>query len=448
MMRSFPPVDPSTSDTLHAVRRIEPDGATRMEEVKIHASQHLTLLEALRAQGRVSVKPACDSASCGSCAVLIEGRPAKSCAVLCASVGAAQIRTLEDFEAGDGRFEPLMAALSKKAVLQCGYCKSGFFFAAAALLNDVALPSESEVRTALAGILCRCTGYQMIIEAVLEAAQVMHARAVRAPVLVHRPATVEAALTLSEQRPGLRWLAGGQQLIHALDEGGARLEMAAIGHLQVLQGIRQQNDGTVVIGAASTHRDISQSPLLQSQFPELCRVAAQIGDVYVRERGTLGGAMASAARDSCYSSLLLAVDAVVCTPAREIPAAVWLRERALASEPVGELVLSIRLTPSSQVWHHSLRLHPGRLALVGVCASLSEDAGLRVGVAGYADRPFVMAESQCVLDAGEQTLSDTQWDTAVGAVPVGDRQASAAYRRAVLKHLLSLIRLDLFHHRR
>jgi carbon-monoxide dehydrogenase small subunit len=111
----------------------------------------------------------CETGQCGSCAVLLDGRPVKSCTLLAAQADDAAITTVEGL-AGPGELHPLQQAFIEEHGLQCGFCTPGFLISAAALLDETPHPTEAEVREALHGNLCRCTGYQNIVRAVLRAA--------------------------------------------------------------------------------------------------------------------------------------------------------------------------------------------------------------------------------------------------------------------------------------
>ena len=111
----------------------------------------------------------CDTSNCGACTVHLDGEAVKSCTVLAAQVDGAEVTTIEGM-GSDGELHPLQAAFWEHHGLQCGYCTPGMIMAAAGLLARNSSPSEEDVREALAGNLCRCTGYQNIVKAVMAAA--------------------------------------------------------------------------------------------------------------------------------------------------------------------------------------------------------------------------------------------------------------------------------------
>jgi aerobic carbon-monoxide dehydrogenase small subunit len=131
-----------------------------------------TLLEVLRRRGTVAVKDGCSSGDCGSCAVLLDGRAVTSCLVFAAQAGGRVVTTAAGLADADG-LHPLQQALLDAGGVQCGFCTPGVLVAAVDLLARNPDPTEQEVRVALEGNLCRCTGYVKIVEGVLGAARTM-----------------------------------------------------------------------------------------------------------------------------------------------------------------------------------------------------------------------------------------------------------------------------------
>ena len=137
------------------------------------ADQRDSLLDALRERiGLTGAKEGCNNGNCGACAVILDGRLVNACCVMAAEVEGADVTTVEGIATGEG-LHPLQQAFLEEAALQCGICTPGFLVASKALLDQNPAPSEHEVRFWLAGNLCRCTGYDKIVRAVLSAAESM-----------------------------------------------------------------------------------------------------------------------------------------------------------------------------------------------------------------------------------------------------------------------------------
>jgi aerobic carbon-monoxide dehydrogenase small subunit len=112
----------------------------------------------------------CDTSNYGACVVLMDGKPVKSCTILAAMCEGHEIRTIESLEV-DGELDPVQQGFHEKHALQCGFCTPGMIMTSRALLNENPNPTEQEIRTAISGGICRCTGYKNIVAAVRWAAE-------------------------------------------------------------------------------------------------------------------------------------------------------------------------------------------------------------------------------------------------------------------------------------
>jgi aerobic-type carbon monoxide dehydrogenase small subunit (CoxS/CutS family) len=115
----------------------------------------------------------CEHGVCGACTILLDGEPVRSCLMLAVQANNHEISTIEGLASKDGTFHPLQQAMHDHHGLQCGYCTPGILMTMSAFLEENTSPSEDEVREALSGNLCRCTGYQNIVDAVMAAAERM-----------------------------------------------------------------------------------------------------------------------------------------------------------------------------------------------------------------------------------------------------------------------------------
>jgi carbon-monoxide dehydrogenase small subunit len=128
---------------------------------------HRTLLEVIREELHLTgTKAGCLVGDCGACTLLLDGKPVNSCLVLAVQADGRQVTTIEGVEAPQG-LHPLQAAFVEKGAIQCGYCTPGMILTAKSLLDRNPKAGEAEIRKAISGNLCRCTGYQKIVEAIL-----------------------------------------------------------------------------------------------------------------------------------------------------------------------------------------------------------------------------------------------------------------------------------------
>jgi aerobic carbon-monoxide dehydrogenase small subunit len=129
------------------------------------------LLDVLREQlNFTGTKKGCELGDCGACTVLLDGKPVNSCLVLAVEADGQQVTTIEGLEK-NGKLDPLQEAFINNAAIQCGFCTSGMILSAKALLSSNPHPTEQDVRKAISGNLCRCTGYVNIVKAVLSPAE-------------------------------------------------------------------------------------------------------------------------------------------------------------------------------------------------------------------------------------------------------------------------------------
>ena len=150
------------------------------QQYDIAVEPRKTLLAVLRDQLHLTgTKEGCSTGDCGACTVIIDDETYTSCLVLGVEANGRDIRTVEGIAEGD-KLHPVQDAFVKKGGLQCGFCTAGLIVSSAVLLEDNPSPSDDEIQTALAGNLCRCTGYTKITEAVKDASKVMTRRAKKA----------------------------------------------------------------------------------------------------------------------------------------------------------------------------------------------------------------------------------------------------------------------------
>ncbi len=158
--------------------RVTVNGSERQNDVE----PRLLLVHYLRDRLNLTgTHVGCDTGQCGACTVMFNGQPVKSCMVLAVQANGAQVRTVESLAENDA-YHPVQQAFWEKHGLQCGFCTPGFLMATVGLLERNPNPTDEEIREQLEGNLCRCTGYQNIVEAVRAAAEQMRTAAAPQPV--------------------------------------------------------------------------------------------------------------------------------------------------------------------------------------------------------------------------------------------------------------------------
>ncbi len=139
-------------------------------EVTVPASAEATLLQVLRLElGLTGTKEGCAEGECGACTVLVDGKPVNSCIMPALAAAGTDVRTVEGLAGPDGLLSPLQQAFVDGFAIQCGFCTPGFLMTLTALVEEDPHPDPAQIKQALSGNLCRCTGYTTIVDAVLAA---------------------------------------------------------------------------------------------------------------------------------------------------------------------------------------------------------------------------------------------------------------------------------------
>ncbi|GAB6154896.1 (2Fe-2S)-binding protein [Desulfosporosinus burensis] len=142
------------------------------QEYEVLVKPQQTLLEVLRETvGLTGTKSGCNEGSCGACTVLVDNKPTLACSTLAIAAEGKEIMTIEGLAGDDGKLHPVQQSFVENGAIQCGFCTPGMVLSAKSLLDRISKPNEEEIKEALGGNLCRCTGYTKIIKAVKLAAE-------------------------------------------------------------------------------------------------------------------------------------------------------------------------------------------------------------------------------------------------------------------------------------
>jgi xanthine dehydrogenase small subunit len=347
------------------------------EPVEVDVPGMRRLLDVLREDlGLTGTKEGCGEGECGACTVIVDSGLAVSCLVPVCQVDGHVVRTVEGLapagpdEDGPGRLSPLQAAFLETGGAQCGICTPGMLMAAQSYLDDGGGADETAIRAAIAGNLCRCTGYTKIIDAIALAASggvriepttsaeaapgaapatapadpaghghpevpdtrapdpVLAAVAVTGDQLgphgdaasrtrpheppVESPATLRDAIELLADGRPWRPVAGGTDLLVELASGRGEVpeRVLDLHRLRELRGISLE-PRTLVLGAMTTYTELLRSRLAGEIVPALVEAAGTIGAAQIQRRGTIGGNLATASPAADTAPVLLALDAAV-----------------------------------------------------------------------------------------------------------------------------------------
>ncbi len=446
-----------------------------------------TVLEWLRTEARAcGTKEGCAEGDCGACTVVL-GAPAgervtyravNACILFLPALDGRQLLTVEHLAAPDGTLHPVQQAMVEHHASQCGFCTPGFVMSLFALQHAGAGASRAAAREALAGNLCRCTGYRPILDAALAAC---------AGPAADRFAVQEAATAATlrgwEDAPGLAVEQGGQRFIAprstaelttalqrhpdaTLLAGGTDVGLWVTKqhrHLETVIAVERvaeldrvaERDGVLEIGAGATY-EAAEAALVR-HWPSLRPLLLRLGSRQIRNRGTIGGNVANASPIGDMPPALIALDATLVlrggAGARRLPAeAFFLGYRRTALAP-GEFLERIEIplpAPGAMfaTYKVSKRFEQDISAVCGAYRlTLAEGRvrDIRIAYGGMAAIPKRAT-------ATEQSLLGRPWDRASVAAamaaldaelsPIDDMRASAAYRRLVARNLLLRLLLE------
>ena len=423
--------------------------------VRLRARSDQRLLDLLREDLRLTgAKEGCGKGECGACTVLVDGRAVDSCLMMAYQADGTVLETIEGL-LEDGRMHPLQEAFIDKGGVQCGICIPGMVLAAKAHLDREPQAGADAIRQALAGNLCRCTGYTKILAAVAQAAT--SPRLKRAPgrptvgsAPRHlRPRTLEEAIELLAQRPDeIRPLAGGTDLlVEAKDGRVSRAALFDVSAVEELRGI-EERDGQLWIGAATTHTEMMAAPLVARYAPSLPAACAVVGGPQIRNRGTLGGNLANASPAADTVPPLYVADAVVevvsVSARREVPITRFFsgpRRSVLARD---ELIVGVRIPRREGVRGAFLRLGQRQaqaISKVSVAVGLAFKDGkpewVRIALGSVA--PTVVRApraEQALLAGGPDALRHAREIVMEEIAPIDDLRSTRDYRRHMAGVLL------------
>jgi carbon-monoxide dehydrogenase small subunit len=148
-------------------------GTINGREQTLEVDNATLLLDLLRDLGLTGAKPSCEMEVCGACTVQLDGLPVSACTTLAVELDGRSVETVEHLAAGPGRLHPVQTAFLERSALQCGFCTPGMVMTAKALLEHEPNPTREQVVHWLEGSICRCTGYEPIVDAILDAAEAM-----------------------------------------------------------------------------------------------------------------------------------------------------------------------------------------------------------------------------------------------------------------------------------
>ena len=358
------------------------------------------LLDILRQDlGLPGAKEGCGEGECGACAVLLDGRLVNSCLIPAFQLPGRSVETIEALSV-DGTPDTLQQAFLDAGAVQCGFCTPGLVMASRALLSKNAHPTRKEIREGIAGNLCRCTGYEAVVDAVEQAAEkgyaprLIPANRLDASVLLEKeeegrvfiPRTLEEAFeALSVHGEGLTVVAGGTDLMADMEKKGlpAPEKVLDVTGIEAMRRIGVSGDW-LEIGAGATFAEIAANKDVLSVAPALAHCASQVGAVAIQNRATIGGNIATASAAADSPPVLMALGAFLVLASgrgsREMPVEEFFSEYRRTARRADELLAAVRIPLSVKGARQMFRKVGLRQALAISRVSVACVAALESGV--------------------------------------------------------------------
>jgi len=425
------------------------------KETEVLIEDDETLVYTLRERLRItSVKEGCSIGECGTCTVLIDNEPHYSCLTLSSKVNGRDIKTVE-YLGKSGKLHPLQEAFIKSGAVQCGYCTPGMLLSAYSLLLKNRKPDREEIKEAISGNLCRCTGYHQIVEAIKDAADAIdtpaHERQKKSPIPMEKGKKEEVFTILTSTKEA-RVYAGGTDILVNKRKDEKFRPFIDITNIQEFSGISEFN-GTIHIGATSTHSQLTEDIIIRGKALSLSLACSMIGTPQIRNMGTIGGNIVNASPAADTIPPLLIHDAICILESEK-----EVRREPLATFIIAPYKTSIRedeiltgvdikgLEGYREGYRRVTKRATWAIARMSVAWAIQEDNGVfkdvKLAIGSCTPMPFRPKEAETFLR--DKTKGDETIRAAVNMMiqeirRISGKRPSFVYKIPVLEGLLNAI---------
>jgi len=468
--------------------------------IEIEADPKARVVDILREDMSITgTKEGCGEGECGACTILVDGQSKLACLMLAPQLEGRYITTIEGLSIdspwlmpveGTGKFQisnfkfqipdedrsqeetrvslhPIQEAFIAHGAVQCGFCTPGMVMAATSFLRENPNPDRAAIREALSGNLCRCTGYQKIVDAVEEVSKnpftcipvdkqkstqnIPGVSGSRATVL---PNALDELFGVIEEQPETVLYSGGTDLLVKLRNPSAyqHPSLICLERIGELKNIYRESNGNVFIGACATHSQLMSDPLIQQEFPILIKALKALGSPPVRNMGTIGGNICTASPAGDTIPPLYALDAEIEIRSRGqsrlIPIKDFISGPGKTVLKKGEILYGVWLKKNNDYNIQHFEKVGQRKALAISIASFT--ALIKTTEAGIIEKarfawgsvgPTIITSGSVDQALTDKPLSEKTLKSLIPIIesaisPIDDMRASEAYRRKVAGNLV------------
>ena len=418
--------------------------------------------------GLGGTKEGCGEGECGACSVIMNGRLINACLVPALQASGSEILTIEGLGSSED-MDILQRAFVIEGGVQCGFCTPGMILAARALLEENPDPSLEEIKTALSGNICRCTGYERIYNAVRRAVAEGYCDTFKKrenlcsgqlpqptndeDKIYLLPETLKEALSMLAENPGAVILAGTTDIVPDIKNGKFSADrLLDVSRIKEIKGIYKAG-GEIHIGAGATNGDIVRSSIMKKYLPALWEASRRSGAPAVQNRATVAGNIATASGAADLPTILLPLEARVVLEsargARELPLERFIAGYRQTERSADELIAEIVITVPAAGAYQRFFKRGSRKALtlsrisLGFCLEIERDVikSFHAGSGSMSPVPIRLPRTEAAL-VGKR-LDAKLIESACGAISAElTPRKSAAWRKKMASNLLRTFLTD------
>ncbi len=412
-------------------------------------------------------KEACGSGECGACTILVNGKTKLSCLMLAAQLNGKSIITIEGV-GNNKKLHPIQEEFIKKGAIQCGFCTPGMIMSAIYLLNKKKNPTRQEIREGISGNICRCTGYNKIVDAIeavtksnidvnnfethFSSPEIIRLSKVKENAKVFLPTSIDNVFELLTKYPDAKIYAGGTDVLTKRRKGLIPLNnhLICIGEIKELKKIYEYED-EIFIGSAITHSELLDNEIIKKNFPVLIQALNVLGSPQIRNMATIGGNICTASPAGDSLPPLYVLDATLEIRSknrkREIKIKDFIQGVGKIDINSNEILYGIKIKkiPEYNFQYYEKIGQRNALSIsitsIGIIAQIEKNIIKKIKIAWGSVAPTVITSEEIEEKLVGKKINENTLKSVFPIIekvisPIDDIRASKKYRLAVAKNLI------------